>query len=107
MEKQNTHSADQLRDESVKWACDVLDLDPQVCEDSQKKMDRKAVGAFFGSLKSNSFYVESDEAEAVELVLGNPATDAPQFLRYLNQHRFQRLDGVVEWFANELSLIHI
>ena len=106
MEQQDKRSAEPLRSESIKWACDVLDLDPQVCEDSQKNASRQAVSAFFESLKSNSFYVESDEAEAVELVLENPAVDAPQFLRHLNQQGFQRLDGVVEWFASELGVMH-
>ena len=106
MEQQDKRSAEPLRSESIKWACDVLDLDPQVCEDSQKNASRQAVSAFFESLKSNSFYVESDEAEAVELVLENPAVDTPQFLRHLNQQGFQRLDGVVEWFASELGVMH-
>ena len=74
MEKQDKHSTDQLRGESVKWACDVLDLDPQVFEDSQTNASRQSVGAFFESLKSNGFYVDSHEAEAVELILGNPTT---------------------------------
>ena len=106
MEQQGKRSAEPLRSESIQWACDVLGLDPQVCEDSRKSASRQAVGAFFESLKSNSFYVESDEAEAVELVLENPAVGAPQFLRYLNQQGIQRLDGVVEWFANELGVMH-
>ena len=106
MEQQDKHLSDLLRAESVKWACDVLDLAPQVCDDSRKNVSRQAVGAFFESLKANDFYVESDEAEAVELVLGNPAVNALQFSRHLNQQGFQRLDGVVEWFANELGVMH-
>ena len=106
MEKQDKHSTDQLRGESVKWACDVLDLDPQVFEDSQTNASRQSVGAFFESLKSNGFYVDSHEAEAVELILGNPTTHAPQFLKHLNQQGFQTLDDVAEWFANELGVMH-
>ena len=105
MEQQDKHPSGLLRAESVKWACDVLDLDPQVCDDSKKNASRLAVGAFFKSLKTNDFYVESDEAEAVELVLENPAVNALQFSRHRNQQGFQRLDGVVEWFANELGVM--
>ena len=75
MEQQDKRSAEPLRSESIQWACDVLGLDPQVCEDSRKSASRQAVGA-------------------------------PQFLRYLNQQGIQRLDGVVEWFANELGVMH-
>jgi len=105
VEQQDKHSTDPLWAESISWACDLLDLDSQVCQGSQKNKNDQALSAFFGSLKSNRFYVESDETEAVELVLGKPVADAPQFLTHLNQQGFQRLDGVVEWFANELGVM--
>lgn len=106
MEQQDKRLAEPLRSESIKWACDVLGLDSQVCEESRKSASRHTVGAFFASLKSNGFFVESDKIEAVEMALENPVANAPQFLKHLSQQGFQRLDGVVEWFASELGGMH-
>jgi len=90
VEQQDKRLAEPLRSESIKWACDVLGLDSQVCEESRKSASRHTVGAFFASLKSNGFFVESDKIEAVEMALENPVANAPQFLKHLSQQGFQR-----------------
>jgi len=106
VEQQNSHPADSLRAEAVKWACDELGLDPRVGEGAREDINRQAVCEFFVCLNANGFFVEGDKAEAVEMVLGNSTANAPHFRRHLNQQGFKRLDGMVEWVANELGVMH-
>jgi len=88
---------------ALQWACEVLGLEPQGQTIGSRETGRQALSVFFNRLNLNEFYVEPEDAEAVDIIFGKPAHLAPSFQKHYTNQQFERLDEVVEWYAGMLG----
>lgn len=88
---------------ALQWACEVLGLAPKGQAIGSQETRRQAMSAFFERLNSNESYVESKDAEAVDIIFGKPAQLCPSFQQHYTNQQFERLDEVVDWYAGMLG----